>query len=350
MKRIGFIYEKIFDIDNIKNAIMRSSVGKRDKRLVKYVIDNIDYYASKIQTKLTNKSYIPSPYEIKTIRDGASQKERIIYKPRYYPDQIIHWALILQLQEVFMHGMYEFTCGSIPERGTSYGQKVLRKWLDDDYEGTKYCLKMDISKFYPSIDVMILKEMLRKHIKDVECLWLLDTIIDSTPQGLPIGNYTSQWLSNFFLQELDHFIKEKFGVKYYLRYVDDLVILDSNKRRLHKIRCLIDDYLFSIHLTMKQDWQVFLISTRAIDFLGLRFFRNKTILRKRNSLRIRRRISKISKKFVVSRKDACAVVSYWGWIKCCDSYRFYNEYVRPKISIRFAKRMVSYYDRLRSNT
>lgn len=209
---------------------------------------------------------------------------------------------------------------------------------------------MDISKFYPSIDADILKGMLRKHIKDVKCLWLIDLIIDSNAQGLPIGNYTSQWLSNFFLQELDHLIKEKFGVKYYLRYVDDLVILGGNKRRLHQVRRLIDDYLSSICLTMKKDWQVFLITTRAIDFLGLRFFRDKTILRKRNALRIRRRIAKISKKPMMTRQDACAVVSYWGWIKRCNSYRFYNKYVKPKISIRFAKRMVSYYARLRSNS
>jgi hypothetical protein len=350
MKRVGYIYEQICDIDNIENAIMRSSVGKRDRRFVKYVIDDIDHYALRVQTMLTDKSYVPSPYEIKAIRDGASQKERIIYKPRYYPDQIIHWAIMLQVQEIFMHGMYEFTCGSIPGRGTSYGQKVLRKWLDDDYRGTKYCLKMDISKFYPSIDVAVLKEMLRKHIKDTDCLWLLDTIIDSSPQGLPIGNYTSQWLSNFFLQELDHLIKEKFGVKYYLRYVDDLVILGGNKRKLHQVRQLIDGYLNTVHLKMKQDWQVFLITSRAIDFLGLRFFRDKTILRKRNALRIRRRIVRMSKKNTITRQDACAVVSYWGWIKRCNSYRFYNKYVKPKVSIHFAKRMVSYYDKLCSNT
>jgi RNA-directed DNA polymerase len=345
MKRIGHIYEKVCDIENIKSAIRRSSLGKRDKSYVRNILDNLDYYAEDIQILLVEQSYIPSPYTIKIIRDGSSGKERTIYKPRYYPDQIIHWALMLQLREVISRGMYEYTCGSVPGRGTSYGQKVLRKWLDNDYRGTKYCLKMDISKFYPSIDTAVLKLMLRKQIKDIRCLWLLDSIIDSNSQGLPIGNYTSQWLSNYFLQELDHYIKEKLGVKYYLRYVDDLVILGSNKRKLHLVRQSICDYLAAIHLVLKQDWQVFLITTRAIDFLGLRFFRDKTILRKRNALRIRRRMAKISKKTTMTRQDACAVVSYWGWIKRCDSYRFYNKYVKPKVSIRFAKRMVSYYSK-----
>jgi hypothetical protein len=258
---------------------------------------------------------------------------------------------MLQLYEVFNSGMYEYTCGSVPGRGTSYGQKILRKWLDTDHRGTKYCLKMDITKFYPSTDKNILKAMLRRNIKDSDCLWLLDTIIDSNLQGLPIGNYTSQWLSNFFLQGLDHFIKEKLGVKYYIRYVDDLVILGSNKRRLHQVKRLIDGYMDTIKLKIKSDWQVFLITTRAIDFLGLRFFRDKTILRKRNALRIRRRMVKIGNKSIITLQDACAVVSYWGWIKRSNSYRFYNKYVKTKISIRFAKRMVSYYAKqLRSNT
>ena len=351
MKRIGYIYGKICDLENIKAAIMRSSMGKRDKKFVQYVIENIGSCSLKVQKMLVDKSYIPSPYTIKTIQDESSNKERTIFKPRYFPDQIIHWALMLQLHDLFMHGMYKYTCGSVPKRGTSYGQKIIRKWLDNDYEGTKYCLKMDISKFYPSINGELLKTMLRRHIKDVDCLWLLGQIIDSNKLGLPIGNYTSQWLSNFFLQGLDHHIKEKLCVKYYIRYVDDLVILGGNKCRLHQIRKLIDEYLTTLKLKMKQDWQIFPVSNRAIDFLGLRFFRDKTILRKRNALRIRRRMAKISKKKIITRQDACAVVSYWGWIKRCDSFNFYNKYVKPKIDIAFAKNIISTYAKqsLRNN-
>jgi hypothetical protein len=346
MKRTGYIFEKVCDLNNIKIAILRSSLGKRNRPYVKKIVDNIDHYAQEVQQMLINKTYVHSPYTIKTIRDGPSQKERQIFKPRYYPDQIIHWSLMLQLHELIMHGMYEYSCGSIPGRGTSYGQKHLRKWLDKAYKGTKYCLKMDISKFYPSIDTGILKKMLRQKIKDQDCLWLLDQIIDSNPQGLPIGNYTSQWLSNFFLQAMDHHIKERLGAKYYVRYVDDLVILGPNKRELHQIRREIEEYLKSISLHLKGDWQVFLITKRAIDFLGLRFFRDRTILRKRNALRIRRRMEKIHRKLELTYRDACAVVSYWGWIKRSDSFNFYNRYVKPKVNLRSAKGVISNYAKL----
>ena len=344
MKRAGYVYEKICDIENIKKAIMKASLGKRNQRYVKKVIANIDVVALKIQGMLVNKTYTPSPYKIMSIVDGASKKERTIYKPRFYPDQIIHWALVLQLQPIFMKGMYQYSCGSVPGRGTSFGQKALRKWLDTDYKNTKYCLKMDISKFYPSINNKILKQMFRRKVKDSDCLWLIDIIIDSN-KGLPIGNYTSQWFSNFFLEELDHYIKEKLGVKYYVRYVDDLVLLGSNKRKLHKVRVLISEYLSRVELRLKNDWQVFHLKHRDIDFLGFRFFRDKTILRKRNSLRIKRRINKIGKKDSLNYKDACAIISYWGWIKRSNSYNFYNKHVKPVVNLKKAKRTVSQYVR-----
>jgi hypothetical protein len=323
-------------------AIANSSLGKRKQKRVKAILDNEEYYARKIQDMLLKKQYVPSPYAIKIVQDGSSGKIRTVYKPRFYPDQIIHWSLMLQLQPIMMKGMYEYNCGSVPGRGTSYGQNTLRKWLDTDYKNTKYCLKMDVSKFYPSVDNDILKEMFRRKIKDKDCLWLIDSIIDSS-QGLPIGNYTSQWFANFFLQGLDHYIKEKLGVKYYVRYVDDLVLLGSNKKKLHKAREAISDYLNNINLSLKGDWQVFKVNSRAIDFLGFRFYRNKTILRKRNALRIRRRMRKIQKKDVLTSKDACAVVSYWGWIKRSDSYNFYHKYVKPIVSVGYAKKVVSNY-------
>lgn len=347
MKRVGYIYDNIHDIDNIKEAVMNSSKKKRDQKRVKKILDNKDYYAEKISEMIKNKTYEPSPYIIKKIYCGISNKEREIYKPRYYPDQIIHWALMQQIEHIIMRGMYYYTCGSIPGRGSGRGQKAIRKWIDNDYKNTKYCLKMDITKFYPSVDNRLLKQMIRRKIKDKDCLWLIDTIIDSA-EGLPVGNYTSQWFSNLFLEGLDHFIKEDLKIKYYIRYIDDLVLLGSNKKKLHKARKEIEKYLNNINLELKGNWQVFRINKRDIDFLGLRFFRNKTILRKRNALRIKRRMTKISKKKSLNEKDASAIISYWGWMKDIDSYNFYHEHVKPKVSLKKARKVVSCHAKIRN--
>lgn len=340
MKRTGYIYDKICDIENIKTAIMKASLGKRNKRYVKQIIKNMDICAQLISDMLKDKLYIPSPYTIKKIVDGTSGKERTIFKPRFYPDQIIHWSLMLQIQPLLMRGMYAYNCGSVPGRGTSHGQKAIRKWLDSDYKGTKYCLKMDIKKYYPSIDNDILKQAFRKIIKDKDCLWLIDQIIDSS-EGLPIGNFTSQWFANFFLQRLDHYIKEKLQAKYYIRYIDDLVIFDGNKRKLHKDRINIDRYLYGINLKLKENWQIFKVSKRPVDFLGLKFYYEKTTLRKKSALRIKRRAKKIRKKGHLTYIDACAMISYWGWIKRSDSMQFYDKNIKPIINLQQARKVVS---------
>lgn len=350
MKRVGYLYDRICDIENIKKAILKASLGKRNRKHVKIVVTNLNHYAKKIQEMLINQEYKPSPYSIKRIYDGTSKKERVIYKPRFCPDQIVHWALILVLEPVLMRGMYQHNCGSVPGRGSSYGQKILRNALDNDYKGTKYCLKMDISKFYPSIDQQLLKNMFRKILKDQKTLNLIDAIIDSSDSGLPIGNYTSQWFANYYLQDLDHFIKEKLDIKHYIRYVDDLVILGGNKRRLHQVRKEIEQFLNHKNLRLKKNWQVFLVSKRFIDFLGLKFYRNRTTLRKANSLRIRRRMAKIAKKKIMSYVDACAIVSYWGWIKRSNSFKFYKKYVSGIVSLAQARGVIRNHAKVSRNT
>lgn len=326
---------------------MKASLGKRDQRRVKRVLDNIDNNALRIQDMLLNKTYKPSPSIIKTIQDASNNKIRTIYKPHFYPDQIIHWSLMLQLDPIISKGMYEYSCGSVPKRGTSLGQKMVRKWMDNDRKRTKYCLKMDIAKFYPSVDGEVLKRLFRRKLKDKNCLWLIDSIIDAE-EGLPIGYYTSQWFSNFFLEGLDHYIKEKLGAKYYIRYVDDLVIFGNNKKKLHKIRKEIVIYLHNLNLEMKGNWQVFKTSSRPVDFLGIRFYPTHSALRRRNALRIMRRMRKIQRKPKLTNKDASAVISYWGWMKHTDSYNFYHEYVKPVVTITQAKRKVSNDAKLRN--
>jgi len=264
MKRAGRLYEKICNIENIKLAILNASKGKRNKCYVKRILDDIDKKATELSISLLMHGFTPSAYITKTIFDGSSGKAREISKPKFYPDQVVHWALMLHLQPIFMRGMYEHNCGSIPGRGTAHGQKMIRRWLGDR-KNTKYCLKMDISKFYPSVNGEIMKQKVRGVVKCHFTLELIDAIIDSA-NGLPIGNFTSQWLANFFLQDLDHAIKEKFGAKYYVRYVDDLVVLGANKRKLHRMRLEIDSQLKQNGLTMKKNWQVFRVDDRGIDF------------------------------------------------------------------------------------
>ena len=134
-----------------------------------------------------------------------------------------------------------------------------------DVAGTQYCLKLDVKKFYPSVDHDVLKKFLRRKFKDADLLWLLDEIIDSAP-GLPIGNYLSQYFANFYLAYFDHWIKETKRVKYYFRYADDMVILASNKSDLHKLLFEMRQYLLGLKLDIKDNYQVFPVEERGIVF------------------------------------------------------------------------------------
>jgi hypothetical protein len=340
LKRTGYIYEKIYDIENIKLAIKNASKGKRSRKDVRYVLNNINSCVRNIQQILIKQSYIPSPYKRKTIKDGISKKERIIYIPKFYPDQIVQWALLQQIQPYLYKGMYDFTCGSIPYRGISYGKKYLEKWLHNDRKHTKYCLKLDIHHFYPSINQNCLKQMFRNKFKDKKLLHLIDLIIDSGENGLPIGNVTSQWFANFYLQNLDHYIKEQLHVKYYIRYMDDMVLLGSNKRELYKDCCLISDYLNNIGLVLKSNYQVFRTDSRGIDFLGYRFFHYKTILRRTIMLRITRKVKRTFKKKSWNVHNCMAIISYLGWVKHSNSYQLYQKWIKPYVNIKRIKGVI----------
>lgn len=186
MKRKGNFYNDICNRQNIKMAILRASNKKHSRKNVVKIVSNIDYYVEELHNMLINKQIKLSPYKKMKIHDGANKKERVIFKPAFYPDQCIHWSLMLKLQPLLEKGMYEYCCASVPNRGIHYGGKYTKKILKDDRKNTKYCLKLDIKKFYPSIDKFCMKRKFRAIIKDYDVLELIDNIIDSSDEGLPI--------------------------------------------------------------------------------------------------------------------------------------------------------------------
>lgn len=340
MKRIGNLFEKITSLNNIELAIYNASKGKTKRKSVEKILDSPTYYALQVQKMLKEKTFVPSPYIEMKIKDGSNKKERTIFKPQFYPDQVVHWSIMNILEPIFKKGMYDLCCASIKGRGIHRGMRYLKRILVENRKYTKYCLKLDVKKFYPSIDKEILKKKFTKIIKDKDTLWLLNTIVDSSDEGVPIGNYTSQWFANFYLQDLDHFIKETLKIKYYIRYMDDMVLFSNNKKELHKCKYAIDEFLEKEHLKIKENWQLFKTDSRPIDFLGYRFYRGYTTLRRCNFLRIKRRIKKISKKEEMSFKDASAIMSYNGWIVHANSYNYTQKYIKPYVDFKKIKEVI----------
>lgn len=328
MKRFGHLYEKIYNIENLRLAHINARKGKSHYKEVKMVNANVDKYLYQIQDMLKNKTYQTSSYNHKKISDKG--KIRDISKLPYFPDRIVHWAIMLQTENIFINTFIQDTYASLPNRGTHKVINKIQKALKNK-NATKYTLKLDIKKFFPNIDKTILKQLLRKKFKDPNLLWLLDEIIDSSNNGLPIGNYISQYLSNYYLSFFDHWIKEKMFVMYYYRYMDDMIILGSNKLELRLLKVHIDHYLKTkLNLKIKNNWQIFPTFKRGIDFLGYRLFGDYTLLRKKIAKAIKNKVKTINKRGV-KKNDINSIMSYMGWLKHCNSYNFIKKYMKPTI-------------------
>jgi RNA-directed DNA polymerase len=208
MKRLSNIYQKICSIENLVLADQIARKGKKGQYGIFLHDQKRESNILSLHTSLLDKTYKTSAYSVFKIHEP---KEREIFRLPYFPDRITHHAVMNILEPMFIACFTSDTYSCIKKRGIHGAANKLRKALKDE-PGTKYCLKLDIKKFYPSVDHAILKQLLRKKIKDQDLLWLLDEIIDSAP-GLPIGNYLSQYFANFYLTYFDHWLKQVKKVK-----------------------------------------------------------------------------------------------------------------------------------------
>jgi retron-type reverse transcriptase len=303
MKRIGNLYEKIISPENLEASELKARRGKSNQYGVRQFDKNKEYNLEMLHEILKLKTYRTSEYQTFKVFEP---KERLVFRLPYFPDRITHHAIMNVLEPLFTKWFTNDTYSSIKGKGIHQASNNIKIALQDQ-EDTTYCLKLDITKFYPNVNHDILKHLLRKKIKDNDLLWLLDEIIDSA-EGLPIGNYLSQYFANFYLTYFDHWIKETKQVKYYFRYADDIVILSNNKPHLHEILFDIKQYLNNnLKLLVKKNYQVFPVAKRGIDFVGYVHFHTHTLLRPS----IKRRFAKA----VSKNKNKATIAAYKGWTK-----------------------------------
>lgn len=199
-------------------------------------------------------------------------------------------------------GTYQVS--SIPHRGTGFGAKAIKRWLKDP--DCKYAVKMDVKDFYGSIDKEVLMGWLRHHVKNEPLLNLIKQLINTSPKGICIGSYLSQTLANIYLSDLYHLategctytrnsrgvVKTYNAVKHALFYMDDMLLIGSNKRKLKEAAQKVIAFAENeLHLHIKPNWQVHRIShERPIDMMGFRFSPGRTTIRKRVFRSIRRSV------------------------------------------------------------
>lgn len=319
MKRHGDLYRKIISEENLKLAYQKSRKGKAWQRNVKEIDQQQEYYLSELLHILQNKEYKTSQYKTKMIYEP---KFRTIYILPYYPDRILQHAIMNVLEPIwdklFIYDSYACRQGKGQHKGSLRCMQFVKR--------NKYCLKCDISKFYPSVNHEKLLKIIKRKIKCKDTLLLLEEIINSIEgeSNVPIGNYLSQWFGNLYMNELDQLIKHKYHIKDYIRYCDDFLLFSNNKEKLNQMKLIIEKFITE-QLKMKLSKRDLFPVTQGVDFLGYRHFpQGYILLRKTTAKRVKKRLKslfwKVKHKKISKESAISTIASTKGWLRWANTH------------------------------
>lgn len=316
MKRYGNLWPQIIAFENLLLASRQAQKGKRFRGNVLEFNHKLEIEILQLHSELKNLTYQPGAYRTFRIRDP---KPRMI-SAAPYRDRVVHHALcnvILPLLEPkLIHDTYANRWGY----GTHRALKRFTGWA----RSYRYCLQCDIQTYFPSIDHEILKALIRRWIKCPETLWLIDRIIDAsnaqfpviqyfpgddllTPlerrRGLPIGNLTSQFFANLYLNPFDHFVKRQLKLKQYLRYVDDFATFSDDRQELAEAQGAMENYLATLRLKMHPIKSQLCETQYGINFVGFRILPNRIRVRNDNLRRSRQRLRELQRQYAAGEID-----------------------------------------------
>lgn len=309
MKRIDNLYEECIKLDNIKLCYNNLIKNIKNKRKVEDLRNYKSAYIYKAYEVLLNKNYIPKEYHIFYIYEP---KKRLIMAQGTFDKLINHIVYNFILLPSLEKCLIDTNCASRKGYGTRYAIDKYFKYRNIcDYKYKKYyILKCDIRKFFQSIDHNILKVKLRKRIKDKDALNILDIIIDSTNEGLPIGNVSSQILAIYYLNDLDHYIKEDLKIKYYIRYMGDFILIHNDYNYLKTCLNKIKEFLKNEKLELNDKTRIYK-NNENMNFIGKK--RNKKYS---DICKVRKKIKKRKQEYfnneIEINKLISTLVSYEG--------------------------------------
>ncbi len=291
MKRYDHLFEKIVTFDNLLLAAKKAARGKKDKRAVSDFLFHLENEIISLQEELVSGNYRPRPYTLFEIREPKVRK----ICSSEFRDRVVHHAICNFVEPVLerkaIHDSYACRVGKGAHKAVLCCQGHTQRF--------KYFLKCDIRKFFETIEHQCIKVRLRRIFKDKKLLDLMDIIIDhAVPgniqgRGLPIGNLTSQHFANYLMGELDHFIKDRQGIKGYVRYMDDFISFSDDKASLHLLLEKVDRFVKEeIKLELKPKATLIAPVTQGISFLGFRVYPHLIRLKRENLIRLRKTVRK----------------------------------------------------------
>lgn len=330
--------QRAINLDNIANygnALIAHANAKRGKKNyyeIPIFEKNLDENLHKLCQDFQSGEYRTKGYIISEIEDGTSRKRRTIAKV-CYRDRVAQWMIAIHYAPYYLSILHPNTHAAIPGRGIHTALLETERFVRAKHY--VWCLKLDIHHYFESIDRTVLKQQMREDILDDTILRIVNNIIDDAPMtGIPIGNYSSQYLANRYLCPFDFWLGERAD---FVRYMDDVVIFGNSRDELVKLFREVEWFLLrNLYLTIKPNWQIFRIAERGIDFVGYRVFPDRTELRKR-AFRDTRRvtlslIAKVNRGGEITYSEQCSLMSRLGWIFPCtvaDKQYIYRTYFTP---------------------
>jgi RNA-directed DNA polymerase len=316
MKRYGNLWDGFVSFENLVLASLKARRGKRSKNCVQRFEFDSEAQLHRLQNELISGIYRPGDYKTHWITTPKPRK--ISAAP--YRDRVVHHALMNILEPILDRHFHPDSYACRKGRGTHAAADRLQILMKKN----KYALQCDIQKFFPSIDHEIMKSFFRRLIKDKKILALMDMIVDHSNdqelvknyypgdslfspverrKGLPIGNLTSQWFANWYLNGLDHFITKECSFGAYVRYCDDFIVLAKDRHELYSLRSNTNQYLDSIRLSLHPNKNFIRPVKAGLTFVGMRIWPHYRLLRKDNIKSFRRRVRWMQKAYAADMID-----------------------------------------------
>lgn len=322
-KRINNIYDQIYTYENLLKAYRKARKNKRYRTEVLAYTARLSENLLELQEDFKMCTYHPQPYRSFTIYEP---KERII-RALPFKDRVAQHALCNVIRPIIERGFYAHSYACIDGRGAHKASHDLSRWyyrLYREWDGNVWVLKGDIHSYFASMSHDVLKWQYRKEIKDRRVLALLDCIVDHNgtgePVGVPVGNVTSQLFGGMYLTPLDRFVKENLRAKWYMRYMDDFVILARSRLELVEQLEKITEFLHTeLRLELNPKTKIYK-PMHGIDFVGYRHFHDYRLIRKDSITRCRRRIRRYAAGEVSWNQLQEQLTSWTGHASHADAY------------------------------
>ena len=351
MKTYSNLYPEIFSMRNLVLAWKKARKGKTKKDYVIEFEKNLGANLKELHNELKFQVYKPKPLKTFILRDPKTRK----ISKSDFRDRIVHHALVRVIEPVFDESFIYDSCANRKGKGNLFAVQRFYKFIKKASRNGKtkgwfnhnqvkgYCLKADIKHYFQEVDHETLINIIKKKIKDEKTIWLIESVIRERERerrgqsiknkGMPLGNLTSQFFANVYLNELDKFVKYELRAKFYIRYVDDFVILHGSKIQLNDWEEQIGNFLRKkLKLELHTDKSRIISLSRGIDFVGFRNFYYFKLLRRRNIRNMKRKISLFSEREISNKKMAEIFQGWNAYAKWANSYK-----LRKRILLKISK-------------